>query len=797
VHHVSTSECFGFNSRKRPCAISDFLLCRKIVGTEGYKHPDSRVVTRRLSPFAPTHHRRFCFADGCHPPEKIEATPAQIDRAEKLRELTITQQEDGVEAALENDAEMARDRDWSPDFLLPDPRMLGVVFQDAQVVQMFKEPRGEPPSDEAINAVLRWGRSNPEVTEYVHEADADSGVLFAGTEVLKAAGQEHQLSSAVLVEFVSTRLAFARAGADVADFARPRSQGRELWAAFEGALRGRLAAAAQRREEARRAPHEDSAAIALYNPRAHFHFASDAARAQTDPLLDALLTCRLEPRPLGWREEGEGARTVRQPLPLHGYATGGGFDVEGDLVAVAGDQRVDEIRASRPYVGCWFVPRPAKPLRECGSLGDVVDASGRALLDTPLVRRMRDASGKATPLLSSRVLADASNVAAPRVWAVDGADGTIAGFSAATHRPVAAPLAFPPEVQEATREYMNFRHGLTRCGGTLVGSGGTSSVYLWDINAALGGAAAAASSAGDPGGSGSIDDDDDDAEEEEEGREEDSDESDEDGARTAERERKRARTAAPAESRGRAPVAAVAMEDDFSAGDVERLSDTTLLLAGLSGDVPKGKVGYTSLRVVDVGAQRVASVLPGHAEAPSLSRQLCAESHQLAFSVESCGTALIFDLRTCAPAIVLTRVFERELLFGGDGGVLGVPTSSGVVAFTFGHDELIRCWDLRKPASHAYTLSTGNLRVTNLGWHAPTASLLAATDNRHAVSHGRYGAYRYGDRESDSESCDEEGNAWPRGAKHSAGFFPERFDASSGFDSMMHRRDVLLYPFVH
>ena len=51
-----------------------------------------------------------------------------------------------------------------------------------------------------------------------------------------------------------------------------------------------------------------------------------------------------------------------------------------------------------------------------------------------------------------------------------------------------------------------------------------------------------------------------------------------------------------------------------------------------------------------------------------------------------------------------------------------------------GGDECIRAWDLRRPASHAYTLSTGNLKVRNLAWHQRTTSLLVTPESRNPES---------------------------------------------------------------
>ncbi len=198
-------------------------------------------------------------------------------------------------------------------------------------------------------------------------------------------------------------------------------------------------------------------------------------------------------------------------------------------------------------------------------------------------------------------------------------------------------------------------------------------------------------------------------------------------------------------------------------------------------------------------------MLAGHREAPAIGRQLCVDSHQLIFSIEHrSSTALVFDLRTSTPAFVLPRTCEGRggmigMLNGSCSGILGVPTSSATVAFTWGSDEVVRAWDLRKPSCHAYTFSSGNLEVTNLAWHSPTSSLLAATTNPHAISYGRYTRnYQYGDMIGD-EGEEDEGedvprNGWPRGAMNEMGFFPRAYNAA---DDIMHGpyRKILQYAF--
>ena len=136
--------------------------------------------------------------------------------------------------------------------------------------------------------------------------------------------------------------------------------------------------------------------------------------------------------------------------------------------------------------------------------------------------------------------------------------------------------------------------------------------------------------------------------------------------------------------------------------------------------------------------------------------------------------------QTCEPM----SLFRAE-----ECGILGVCTSTATVAFTWANDEAVRGWDLRRPASHAYTLSTGNLAVCGLAWHEATSSLLVAANNKHALSYGKYGAvYQYGDRVGHEYDYQHD-YGWPKGARHHKSYFEERFDLSSDGSC------VLQYPF--
>jgi hypothetical protein len=96
-----------------------------------------------------------------------------------------------------------------------------------------------------------------------------------------------------------------------------------------------------------------------------------------------------------------------------------------------------------------------------------------------------------------------------------------------------------------------------------------------------------------------------------------------------------------------------------------------------------------------------------------------------------------------------------------------------------------------------YTLSTGNLGVKGLGWHASSASLLAATSNAHACSYGSWRQYQYDEPISEEKVEMQKQNRWPQKAKREPHFFPAKFDRSIGGHHLVGycQSMVLQYPF--
>jgi len=269
----------------------------------------------------------------------------------------------------------------------------------------------------------------------------------------------------------------------------------------------------------------------------------------------------------------------------------------------------------------------------------------------------------------------------------------------------------------------------------------------------------------------------------------------------------KSRTGTAAVHTARLPIASILIEKDWSAGDVAAISGTHVVVACQESH-REGALAYTSLRVMDVAAQRLVSILPGHNSFASLKRQLCAETDKLVFSLElRANQALVFDLRTNAPELCFKdhpfaqkkkiRLPTRKDIqsLGNGHGVLGVPTSTTPMAFTWGgHGECVRAWDLRMPASHVYTLSTGNQRVRDLQWHAASASLLVVTENPRAVTRGNYHMYRFGEVVDDDSGDDVVGDSyWPSTATFGAHYFPRRYHVETHWGDSTDR--ILQYAF--
>lgn len=618
--------------------------------------------------------------------------------------------------------------------IMPDPRLLG--GSEAAVCQMFEEldPRYRVPEDRDVAAAIEWVRM------------ARPGPPPKGCD---------KRCIALVLQCRN-------------DLLSPRD-----WTQVERLARARNEQTRAKMRAAKVKPRQNSASIAVYNNTRQHHFARSqqqhhqggslnrAAAALEDGVDDALRCCSLRATavdgsrrpahvrlPLSLFDDNDaGRRPPRGAEDDKGAAvvTPDGFfrnrsldlDVEGEVAAVSANPEGS--------IGVFFPPNRLSEDNAPLARGDPMGAAGPILAEGGCDESRRSNEERVWTFATDR----------DRSWLVEGYEARGGGLVARLE----FPLAFKSK-------FATWRPAMTRCLDRIIAGLGDSRLYVWSITDAL---------------------------------------RDFETAEYAARARKKPRsnhTSAYHHHRDEAASCAREMivSDDvyWSVGDCQRLTDSTVCLS------PASESRYSSLRVFDARHEQTVRLLAGHREASSLGRQHCASSHDLVFSIEHrTSAALVFDLRKAAPVFVLPccgRLFSHHDT-NGDGlpresGILGIPCAGpSSMAFTWTTaDQCLRAWDLRKPAYHAYSLSTGNRNVTHLAWHASSASLFAATKSPYHNHHHHHRARTATTKESVDSGAPSSSpvvESWPREAVHRADYFSEALDLSS----RLPHRAILHYAF--
>lgn len=611
---------------------------------------------------------------------------------------------------------------------LPDSRLMG--SGDAVVCHIFEEgdPRLRLPTDAEITAAVEWAAANV--------AGGLRRVVDAEQALRQAPPRIDRRCLSLLLQCRAELIA-----------AYEMDDERALWLAVERGARARIDAWKARARAAAVKPRQNSAGIAVYNNTRQSHFApphkpseatddalrccslrplrQDGVRAPRELQLGsqlALLACKPS-RDSGSSSSDDEASSPVSSAPSRCCSTDTrgwlNMDLEGDVAAVAA---VPEGSIGVFFPACATgeqvtVVRPPS-LRGALPLGPILAEGGCDELSRP----------RSNPGNDDRVWVFATD-RRDRAWLIE-------AYEARSRGSVVARLEFPLAFKS---KFVTWRPTMTRCLDRIIAALGDSRLYVWSITDALADLETNAYA----------------------------------HARKKHRSASARRTSPP-------PLGSSAREmivsDDvyWSVGDCQRLTDSAVCLA------PAADSRYSSLRVFDARHERTVRLLAGHREATALGRQHCASSHDLVFSIELRTTsALVFDLRSASPAFVLpccARLYaaandERQLCTHQT-GILGLPCAGhSCIAFTWAYaDQCVRAWDLRRPAYHAYTLSAGNRPVSNLAWHAPSASLFLATTTH---AHPR------------ADQLD-----WPLDAAHSAEYFSHRMDLSH-----LPSRAILRYAF--
>jgi len=475
------------------------------------------------------------------------------------------------------------------------------------------------------------------------------------------------------------------------------------WEAVEKAISNQISSMREENKKELQLPEEDSAKICRYNPKAHFRFVSDEANLSVDPLLDSLINCKLRSRPTNYSQENPVHSGT--PFELRVYENSS-FDLDGDMMAMCGDEYHNSLRSGENFVGYQRVPIPINldSAKTMCALQD--DNNSNEPWDTNVTKCLFNGKGKKEWF--STCMADKAN---NLVWAADGRTGKIHAFSTnASNDESVAKLSFASLENKASSQFGNDTFGLAKCNGTIIGSCATGRLSAWNISSAL-----------------------------------------EDSSKTIEPKHM-----------------VVDQLNNFLCGDIQHVSGSNVIVAPLRFDFNESDHS-TTLRLYDVNAESTIGLFAGTLGEVSIGKQYCVETHNSIFAMSN-NVGVVFDTRTYQPTIAL----HHEKRSGEQ--ILGVPTTSTPVAFTYGSEEDIKCWDLRNPGSHVYTMATGNTIIDHLLWHEDTSSLLASTHSKHLIQHGRVSGYMYGETLTmDDEEEVYHDSYWPKRAFHSPSFFPSRW----------------------
>ncbi|CAB9526681.1 expressed unknown protein [Seminavis robusta] len=202
----------------------------------------------------------------------------------------------------------------------------------------------------------------------------------------------------------------------------------------------------------------------------------------------------------------------------------------------------------------------------------------------------------------------------------------------------------------------------------------------------------------------------------------------------------------------------------FECGEISWLGGSNILVG--AAQIEEDGRYNPSLRQFDLEREAVVGLYCGLKGGMSIEKQHCFERFNSILLADS-HFSYVFDVRTFKPSITLDTGHI-------EGQILGIPGPAAMTAFAFSqrNAENIQCWDLRMPASHAYSMWTGNNSVNGLFWHERTASLIASTSNLH---HLHLRNIRSGERAARGEwypeSDADDDSDWPEEAVHDPGYF--------------------------
>ena len=486
----------------------------------------------------------------------------------------------------------------------------------------------------------------------------------------------------------------------------------DAWEAIEVVVRKKIEDLKLEHKKELELPHPDSAALARYNHSAHYFFTSKEASESMDTLQNSLVKCKLRTRPIVSDSYNFEKRDHSTPSK------------KGKTPFLIPTFAMNHFHVDGNMMGMCGYRDGFDEDRNDGYVGYQSVPCPVNLESADFEKNLRDANGSncawwdigGTETIHegreyfNSCLVDAKN---NRIWS-SSSQGTVYSYTPNEEKGLQTLFSFPEEDIKQNTWHDVFP--MTRCENVIVGTTGSECIFTWKANIRH-----------------------------------DYDES--------------------------LPYHKILVdkESNFCAGEVQCWQGSQVVILGREAYTGKSQIERRSLgrmksvsrtpKLFDIQSEKLIGLFCG-VTGSSIDQQLCQNDHLL-FCMDQKGVGVTLDTRTFQPTFLLHSDHSR---------VLGVPTGGGSpVAFTYGEEsEDIKCWDLRKPSSHIYTMATGNTTVHNLYWHEPTSSLLASTRSRHTPSRGYRGEHFMYDEEYDSDDNQDDffsQNGWPKGARYQQGYF--------------------------